>query len=158
MNKNKEINLRFAEERDCRQIYAWRNDPEVRKIAFSSEEILYEKHEEWFRHAVRDPNRTIFIIMNENFEDVGNVRFDRKNRHALVNIIIGWDYVGRGYGTKALIKSTMIYFYNFDIEYVIAEIRERNIASIKAFERAGYKLHEKHEDKYEYRIYREDVK
>jgi UDP-2,4-diacetamido-2,4,6-trideoxy-beta-L-altropyranose hydrolase len=154
--KNK-VHLRFAEKEDCKNIYGWRNNTRMREIAFNSDEIPFEEHEKWFYEAIKNPNRNIFIIMDENFNDIGTIRFDKKGKHALVNIIIGWDFVGKGYGSLGIMRGSIDYLNNFEVGYIIAEIKKDNLASIKAFEKAGYKLYKEHEDKFEYRMCREKI-
>ena len=153
MSKEKKVTLRFAEEEDCREVYDWRNDSRVRAISFSSEEIPYEDHEQWFKKMIRDPNRILFIIMNEEFQTIGDIRFDKKGNYSLINIVIGWDFVGKGYGTSALAKASKTYLDNFSVDYIVAEIKKDNIPSIKSFSNAGYQLCQEDEEKAEYRFY-----
>lgn len=148
------INFRFGEEKDCLNIYQWRNEPNVRAISFNSDEISFEDHQKWFNNMINDPKRTLFIVMNEDNKDIGNIRFDRDGDHALVNIIIGGEHIRKGYGTEAICKATKLYMQNSEANYVIAEIKKDNIASVKSFSKAGYNLHAEHSDRYEYRAYR----
>jgi len=153
----KKINLRFGTEEDCKKIYDWRNHPKIREISFSSEEIIFADHEKWFYDMIKNPKRTLFIIMNEKSKDIGNVRIDKKEGYALINILIDGNFINKGKGTLALKKSAEVYFNNFDVPYIVAEIRKDNIASIKSFVKAGYKLYKEHKDKYEYRIYKNEM-
>ena len=90
--------------------------------------------------------------MNNDKEKIGQVRFNKNQNMAQIDIAIAPNFRGQGYGTLSLTKSCEFYFNNFEIDYIIAKIKKENAASIKAFEKAGFKLYEKKENKVELRL------
>ncbi len=124
---------------DCRMLWEWRNDGETRKMSFSSEFIPYEKHEEWFKNALQNPNRKVLIICDEN-EKIGMIRFDISGEEAEININISPNKRGMGYGTVALAETCEYAFRNFGISKVVAKIKPENVASIKSFSKAGFEI------------------
>ena len=76
--KNRCIYLRFAEYYDSSDIFTWRNDKETRKLSFNTEEINIKDHEIWFKESLANPYRNIFIIIDAQFNKLGQIRFDRK--------------------------------------------------------------------------------
>ncbi|MBI4644486.1 MAG: UDP-2,4-diacetamido-2,4,6-trideoxy-beta-L-altropyranose hydrolase, partial [Deltaproteobacteria bacterium] len=57
------ITLRAAVKDDCRMLWEWANDPEVRKNSFSSDPIPWEQHVSWFESKLRDPGYLFFIVL-----------------------------------------------------------------------------------------------
>ena len=55
--------LRTAEETDMMLLFEWANELSVRQNSFSTEEISYEEHKNWFQELQRDPQRRQYIYM-----------------------------------------------------------------------------------------------
>ena len=75
-----ENNLRVREvsEKDCYDLWIWRNHPEVRRWSFDKKEIDYRHHLEWFRKRAESKDTRIYVAENEKSEKLGQVRFERK--------------------------------------------------------------------------------
>ena len=135
------IKIRPATNNDCFDIWSWRNHPEARKWSFNSSEISYEEHKEWFEKKIKDENVKLYVAENENKDKLGHVRFDivKEENKSYININLNPSFLGKGLGNK-LIRIATEYFLAevLNIKEVIAEIVESNIASKKAFEKAGY--------------------
>lgn len=133
------IILRTAREGDARDMWIWRNHPETRKWSFRSDEIPLEEHMKWFAARMKDPDSVIFIAEDRQGRKLGQVRFDKQNREATINVGLNPEFFGKGIGNLLIAKATS-YFLDTsrDITTVVAEVIEDNIASSKAFAEAGY--------------------
>jgi len=137
--KGEKLRLRRAREEDCKLLWKWANDPEVRAMSFSSSPIAWEEHVEWFKRKLHSSNCVIFIGLDENDIPVGQVRFDIiNNRDAEININVDRSKRGQGYGGYLIKKSVEKLFHNSGIKFVHAFIKPENITSIKAFESAKF--------------------
>lgn len=131
--------IRLAQKQDCRDIWTWRNAPEVRKWSFDSKIISYAQHRKWFKKKIRNQNIKIYIFEDEEGNKLGQVRFNIDNRFALINICLNPKYFGKGLGNKFLRTSTEFFLRdNPQVQEIIAKIIDQNIASKKAFQKAGY--------------------
>ena len=147
-----QIYLRFAEHGDIEDLYKWRNDEETRRFSFNVNPITFEEHKDWFLKSLSNPKRSIFIIFDKNFKKLGQIRFDKEKDQAEVDININPEYRGKGIGALALIKTSQFYLNNFEVEQLIAKVKNENIASIKAFKKANFKIHKRFEDYIELRF------
>ncbi|MCK4589150.1 MAG: GNAT family N-acetyltransferase [Nanoarchaeota archaeon] len=153
---NKKIYFRFVEDEDLDDFYRWRNDEVTRKFSFNTEEIPFKDHIKWFKASIINPKRTIFMAINEKREKVGQIRFDRDGNGAEIDINIGSDCRGQGYGTKTIIKGCRIYFNNFEVDYFIAKVKKDNLASRRVFEKAGFKKYSEQSNYLEFRLYKNE--
>jgi UDP-2,4-diacetamido-2,4,6-trideoxy-beta-L-altropyranose hydrolase len=111
-------------------IYAIANDPSVRAHSFNSDPIPYEDHARWFAAAMNDPERACFLV-EHGPDTVGYVRFDGDE----ISIALAPHARGRGLGVSAIRAA-------IDASgkpHVIAYVLEGNEASVRTFERAGFK-------------------
>lgn len=132
------LKLRQVSEEDCRLIWTWANDPEVRAVSFSSDAILYEDHFTWFESKLNDPSCYFFIAENSNDEPVGQVRYEREGTEATISISLDRKFRGKGYGPSLLRFASQKFFETADVEVIHAYIKEGNEASVGAFKKAGF--------------------
>jgi deoxyribonuclease IV len=143
------ICFRKANKEDCRDTFEWRTDPETMKMCFSKEEIPFETHAKWFHDSLSNPKRTILIAENEEGEKIGQLRFDDVNEGtsddfageesaAEIGIVVAPESRGKGVGTELLNEGCKHFLEGSDKNMIIARIRNENIASTKAFTRAGF--------------------
>jgi RimJ/RimL family protein N-acetyltransferase len=138
--KNSILYFRFAEPQDVKDLFSWRNDSATRQASFNTAEISFEEHKKWFEETLADPKRNLFIIFDNECNKLGQIRFDKKEDIAEINITINPRYRNQGIGSLALSKSLIIYFNNFDVKQIIAKVKKDNTASLKAFQKAGFKF------------------
>jgi len=133
------LNIRRASSADCKLLWEWANDPEVRSASFSSQYISWNEHVAWFTRKMSDPNCHLYLIMSENSEAIGQVRFELERPDlAVVSISMAKDKRSRGYGTQAL-ELALKQFNNLtDVRQVIAYVKPDNSRSIRTFEKAGF--------------------
>lgn len=98
------------------------------------------------RNYVRSNNNSnnfLFGIFLQDGKHIGNVKLGNINwihRYADIGIIIGdKSYWGKGYGTKAIELATEYAFTEINLNHLMAGIYANNIASYKAFSKAGYR-------------------
>jgi RimJ/RimL family protein N-acetyltransferase len=132
------LKLRQISEEDCKLIWTWANDPEVRAVSFSSEAIPYEDHVTWFESKLNDPSCYFYIAEDTNHEPVGQVRYDREGTEATISISLDKKFRGKGYGPSLLRLASQRFFEVCDAEVIHAYIKEGNEASIGAFKKAGF--------------------
>jgi UDP-2,4-diacetamido-2,4,6-trideoxy-beta-L-altropyranose hydrolase len=137
--RGRALRIRPVEESDCRLLWEWASEPEVRAFSLSPEKIPWESHRKWFMSKMRDANCFIFIGVDAKDEPVGQVRFDvNQDREAEVDITIGRSRRGHGYGTLLLDMATEQLLRISPVRAVHAFIRPSNNASARAFEKAAF--------------------
>ena len=132
------LKLRQVAEEDCRLIWTWANDPEVRAVSFSSEAIPYDDHVAWFESKLNDPSCYFYIAEDKNDEPVGQVRYEREGTEATISVSLDKKFRGKGYGTALLHLTSQRFFETADVEVIHAYIKEGNEASVGAFKKAGF--------------------
>lgn len=123
---------------DAGLLLAWRNEPQVREMSFSSDPITPEEHRVWLTGVLADPNRTLLVAEHAG-TPVGTLRFDRSADRALISVAAAPEARGRGLGTQMIAEATELQLAAHpQLAGVLAEVQARNLPSLKAFERAGY--------------------
>jgi RimJ/RimL family protein N-acetyltransferase len=141
--KENGFRIREVREKDCYDLWIWRNHPEVRRWSFDKKEIDYRHHLGWFRKMSESKHSTIYVAESKKSERLGQVRFQKyKEGPAYVNINLNPDFLKRGLGNKILREATLRYLgENRKVMEVRAEILEGNTTSKKAFQKAGYRFY-----------------
>lgn len=136
--KKPAVTLRAATQNDRKDIWHWRNCPQARKNSFNSKPVLWREHKKWFDSKFRSRKVKIYIA-EQGTRKVGVIRFEGKRKLSTVSINLNPAFFGRGLGSK-IIKIGTIKFLSerLGIAKVMAEIISDNMASQKAFEKAGY--------------------
>ncbi len=130
--------LRDAMTDDCMQIFGWANDPEARSASFSSASIIEDDHRKWFTKKLTSPNDRLSIAMDTDDLPVGLVRFALEGNRATISINLDKACRGKGYGTALIKQGCNRLFRTSDAKEVDAFIKPDNLASIKAFQKAGF--------------------
>ena len=126
----------------------WLRDKQNTKYTTINNKISKREVSKYIIHNKLDPNSSLFKIMY-NKEHVGNLRIIKINKKtASIGILIGEQKLhSKGIGTHA-IKLAVKILKNKNIHKIIAIIDPRNIASIKAFEKNGFKVSKSNKKKY----------
>jgi UDP-2,4-diacetamido-2,4,6-trideoxy-beta-L-altropyranose hydrolase len=130
--------LRPVAAADREQVWQWANAPDVRAASFSSETIAWAVHTQWFDQKLKDPDCRFWIAEDEGGQAVGQIRFDRRERQAVISVIVDAACRGGGCGSLLIWLASRRLFAENDVELIRAFIKPNNPASIRAFERAGY--------------------
>lgn len=131
-----DITYRKAEHEDMLQVLEWSNDIITRSNSYNSEPIKLETHQQWFEKKLKDQNAHFFIA-EVNGKSAGLVRYEILSTHAVVGILVGRDYRGRGLASVFLQATSKLLFQEYSIP-ILAYIKKTNTASIKSFEKASY--------------------
>lgn len=125
---------------DAKFLFELRNEPEVRAVSWNREPLAWDNHIMWFRKSLANLNRSFFVLRSDSGEPVGQVRYDVSGEIAEVSVSVSNRFYGKGYASNGLKKSVKVFFESFPKVLVIfAHIMSDNIASIRTFEKAGYK-------------------
>lgn len=133
-----ELAFREVREEDIRDLFSWRNHPETRRQSFSTEAVTWDEHRAWFADKINDPNTSIYIV-SQNRIKIGSVRFERNIESVRISVMLNPDFIGKRLGAAVIVQSTKKYIQDRNPGVpIIAEIKKENIASIKAFTKAGF--------------------
>jgi UDP-2,4-diacetamido-2,4,6-trideoxy-beta-L-altropyranose hydrolase len=131
------LRLRRADAADSERIWQWSNDPAVRAASFRSEPIPWEDHCRWFDARLRDPGTSFYIA--DLHGPVGQVRFQAETPEvALISMSLGPAARGRGLGSALILAGCERFFAETTASQIRALIKLENVASLRAFSRAGF--------------------
>ena len=133
------MTLRPVNDSDCRLLWEWANDPLVRQQSFNSATIPWEDHVKWFAGKLEDPNCHQFIGLDAAGQPVGQVRFDLDGE-AEVSVSTAASSRGKGHGSSLLSLASAELIRCTGVKRITAYIRPENLASQRAFAKAGYAL------------------
>ena len=141
--KEKNIFLRPLTKKDSRLIVKWRNNPEIQRWFFSSEQFTLENQVRWYEEYKRKEDARCFIICEKRGKPIGTVSLydiDLKKKSAQFGrLLIGEaQYRGRGYAkqaTKAIIRYA---FCKLKLKRVFLEIFKDNIKAISIYRKCGF--------------------
>lgn len=136
--QNRQIKLRQVSEDDCKLLWDWTNDPEVRSVSFSSDFISWNSHVQWFTSKLTNYDCIMYVALNKFDEPIGQVRFDIKANEATISISIDKKFRNQGYGSKLIRIATQKMFFSYDIKTINAYIKDYNYRSINSFIKAGF--------------------
>ncbi|WP_200763535.1 UDP-2,4-diacetamido-2,4,6-trideoxy-beta-L-altropyranose hydrolase [Nitrosophilus alvini] len=132
------FSIREAEEKDINAVFEISNDEIVRKNSFSSEKIPFERHKEWFLKKLKDEN-TLFLIVEKDGTVLGQIRFEKSENDYFISISLASIVRGCGYASDIISKSVESFRNRVGDFDIYAYIKKENIASIKSFEKSGFK-------------------
>lgn len=130
--------LRLATNDDCNFIYEMANDREVRMNSFNSEPIEYDSHVKWFSKKLLSSESEIYILLADG-ERAGQVRIDINEGVAIISYMISKDNRGKGLGSIMLQLLEEKAFMRNDVKCLLGEVKSGNAASVRVFEKLGYK-------------------
>ena len=133
------LRLRRVEERDCRLLWEWANDPAVRAASFSSEYIPWEHHQDWFGAKLADPNAVLYLVANPDNVSIGQVRYQVEGPRAQLSVSLAPEFRGKGYGHRIVAMAGEELFRSTNVTTIDAYVKPANEASLELFLRAGFK-------------------
>jgi UDP-2,4-diacetamido-2,4,6-trideoxy-beta-L-altropyranose hydrolase len=135
------LRLQRSVQADSKLLWEWANDPEVRRLSFSSDPIPWEIHQQWYTRKLRDPNSAGWIGFDTEDRPIGLVRFDRRSDGGLhIGVSVAAEFRGRGYGRELIRQGLRRVSSLFPGQTAHAWIKTENVTSIRAFEQAGFEL------------------
>lgn len=134
------IACRHADLVDSDDLFQWRNDPQTRAASISTAEVSWNDHEKWFEATLDSKSRTIYIAIDDGGSKLGMCRFDALPEGTEVSINLNPAVRGRGLASGVLSECIDKYRVDFSkVQLLIAQIREENLASVRVFEKSGFK-------------------
>ena len=135
-----QLKCRLANADDADLLFSWVNDFKVRKNSFSSDEISYQEHIEWFSKTITDENVSIYIYCLDD-QPIGQVRLKYENNSVLISYSVAQKYRGAGFGKQIIhdIEKKIVERYP-KTRKIVAKVKSDNIASQKIFEYNNYNI------------------
>ena len=130
--------VRLAELHDCNDILEWRNDKVTREMSLDVGLVVSSSHKFWFEKKMED-KQCVLAIGLEGDEKVGVVRYDVDVDKIGVSINLNPKMRGKGLAEKFLEETEKFIPKGWHPLVLVAEIKEGNSASVKIFERVGYR-------------------
>jgi RimJ/RimL family protein N-acetyltransferase len=129
------VRLRSARLEDRETLYQWQTK-ELRRYFNTPRPPSFAEHQSWFERRAAEAEPSLWIVEIA-ARPVGYVRLDwpAKDEGADVSILTDPAYQGRGIATSALLELRRLHP---DLQ-LRAEIHPENVASRRAFEKAGYR-------------------
>ncbi len=133
------LSFRKVNALDKQRLFDWANDELTRANSFSTQPITFAEHSEWFDKKIKSED-TSYYIGEVRSDAAGVVRFDKTaTGEVVVGILIDKNYRGRNLAVAFLKQACKIYLSESKAN-ISAYIKIQNVASVKAFERAGFVL------------------
>ncbi len=130
--------IRKANEEDCLRYFEWANDPLTRQYSYQSEPISLAQHEQWFYEKINNSNAFLYVLAL-NKQAIGQIRFDLKNKKAIISFSIDKDYRGKRLGMLTLKKGIEVFKKEMPNIPIIGFVKKENKASSKAFRALNFK-------------------
>lgn len=130
------VRLRSLQAADKQITFEWATDEVTRTNSFNADSIRFEDHSRWIDKKLADPDSRHFIC-EVNGQPAGLVRFDEYNGQTTVGITVGKEFRGKKLAPVFLRKGCREY-RKYNSEKIHAYIKKENLASRKAFEKAGF--------------------
>lgn len=137
--------VRYASFEDSDDILKWRNHYLSIEMSVTQDKVSAEQHAAWYPATI---NSSEFVHLigelggsDQKSQKVGVCRFDRQESSQWrVSINMNPAFRGKGLSEDLLRHSVSFWANHIDVTAVrlVAEIRKKNAASIKIFERNGF--------------------
>jgi spore coat polysaccharide biosynthesis predicted glycosyltransferase SpsG/RimJ/RimL family protein N-acetyltransferase len=138
LNRLAGVDLRHATLRDAELLHRWRNDPSVRAVSHTTDEIPWETHVRWLESSLARGDRHV-LVAERRGRPLGTLRFDVSGDRATVSIAVDPALHGSGLGPAILdAGDAWLEANDARVRTCRAEIRDGNDASVRAFLAAGY--------------------
>lgn len=132
------INPTVAE--DIRPLFKLANDSEVRANSLSTNSIAWEAHESWFAKVMAEPLQRLYTLKDMTGIFMGQLRFDcHREGVAMISISIVKAARGCGLAPNIIRRGVALFLEATPERTIEAIVKEANHASLKSFEKAGFK-------------------
>lgn len=137
--------IRTANLQDCAMLWRWRNDPTTRRMQRNAAPVPWRQYESWYARALSDPHRAILIACRAGGaggDDLGVAQFlcADTGRMAEIGLNLNWRYRGSGLAAPLINDFCAEAQRILPFHGVVAHVKAENIASRRAFARAGFAL------------------
>ena len=140
------FHARPATAADAQLYFDWANDPITRQQSFNSAPISWENHVAWFNRKLADPATLMLVFEVKSGDPIGQVRFEKQpDDEVIIGVSLDAFFRGKGLAStliQAAISAGREHWRNSaeagTAIHITAYIKPENVASIRAFERAGF--------------------
>lgn len=133
-----------ASEKDLLFLFRLINDPEVINFSLNKKRISLHHHKKWFKHEQKNIDTKIYIYKTK-YHKIGQVRFNKINKNTyLLTYSVSNEFRGKNLG-YLMLKSALSKVSKE--KTVIALVNKKNLPSISIFEKLGFSLDKKKEQK-----------
>lgn len=132
------VTLRPARLSDADVLRQWRNDATAVRFSGAAREVSAAEHDRWLAERLADP-ATRLRIAEENGVPVGQARIDMAGGAGAVSIAVAAGARGRGLGQAMLRAILDDVAHEGEASTLTAVAHPDNVASIRAFERVGFR-------------------
>ena len=151
MLEGEHVRLRQIEEADLPKLRDWRNSHYIRAYTREYRPLNMLNQNEWLSSLMTDQTNIMFIIEKSDSSEMigccGLTHINWKEGHGEVSIYIGEEkWQEKGYASDALQLLLKYGFCESRLHRIYAIIFEYNDASIKFFEKNGFKFEGKHRE------------
>jgi UDP-2,4-diacetamido-2,4,6-trideoxy-beta-L-altropyranose hydrolase len=135
------IVLRNANSDDLYRTFEWAANQIIRRYSFNQAAITFEEHSNWFLRKIRQPDCYYFLAI-QNDVAIGSIRFDLKDRTALISYLLDPNFHQKGLGSVLLKMGVekLLQQTNLQLSEIIGFVQPENVASVKAFEKLGFNM------------------
>jgi RimJ/RimL family protein N-acetyltransferase len=134
------IHLRPATIEDLQTLYTWANDSVTRQASFRSEAISLDEHTGWLNDRLADVASTIYMASDAEQQPFGVARFQREANETIISVNVSADQRGKQRGTRLIHLACRRYFFEYDVEAIVAQIKPANETSYQAFRSVGFQF------------------
>tara|TARA_B110000967_G_C18436772_1_gene341242 strand:- start:5 stop:451 length:447 start_codon:yes stop_codon:yes gene_type:complete len=124
--------IKKVTKKDSLEIWSWRNDKKTIFFSKNIKKINLEDHSKWFIKNLSNSKIKFYIGSLINKKKVGIVRFDIKNKYALVSINLNPTMRGKKL-SYILLEAALNKFLRSKKIKLLAEVKKNNLASISCF-------------------------
>jgi len=134
-----DFTLRRVADGDCRLLWEWTNDSQVRRASFASATISWEEHRRWFNRKINDDQCRWLIFSNQ--EAAAVVRIEMTSAtDAEIGMTVASKFRSQGLAPYFLQRAVQQVFTTSSLDRLHARIKPDNPASLAAFEGSGFVL------------------
>lgn len=130
------LSVRPATEEDCKLVFDWANEPEVRIASFHTEKIEWPDHTSWYLQKLKNPN-SLILIFEVDGKPAGQIRFDKNSEENYFLISFLLDQKFRGKSLGGVLIETGIGYLITQVQQTpilcVGFVKKDNIASQRAF-------------------------
>ena len=134
-----DLELQVVNEADFKLLWEWANDSATRANSFESSPIPWERHKQWCYAKLGDAQCRLWMATNSELGKFGVVRFNCHGAEATISVSLAPDARGKGYGKKLIEAACDRIFSSSEVSLIRALIKPANKASLRSFERAGFR-------------------
>jgi RimJ/RimL family protein N-acetyltransferase len=130
--------LRPASPADGAQLFEWRNEVDVVHFSLTGRPVSVDEHAKWLAARLARPAPRLWIA-EEDGKPLGHVRVDLEDETGMVSIAVALGHRGRGVGSRMLRALQVEVERDAAIRALRALVHTDNVASLRAFDRVGFK-------------------